>query len=137
MIKVKRSAGVKNFKGWWWWVGLEFLAFHIFCKICPKFSFSSKILISQFKISTNLKLIFAPIILRIHFKFLQIVYLIFFLNVDRIFITALKRPWTDFQERSKYFQNFFVVLLQFFSKIIWSFRTIFRKFFQKLLGKFH
>ncbi len=37
-----------------------------------------------------------------------------------------------FQERPKYFQNFFGVL-QFFSKIIWNFYTVFHKFFQVAL----
>ncbi len=49
----------------------------------------------------------------------------------------MKPLWTDFQECFEYFQNFFSVLLQFFSEIIWNFRAIFRKFFQKFPWKFH
>ncbi len=46
----------------------------------------------------------------------------------------MKSPWTDFQERPKYFWNFFWVSLQLITK---GFRIIFRKFFQKLHWNFY
>ncbi len=49
---------------------------------------------------------------------------------------ALKRSWIDFQERPKYFQNFFRVPMQFFSKIIRNFQQFFINFSKICLKNF-
>ncbi len=49
---------------------------------------------------------------------------------------VVKRSWTYFQECSLFFQNFFDDSLQFFFKIIQSFRTIFINSFKNCLKNF-